>query len=76
MGKYTSPERASLVKSLLDSMGVENQMLNDTAMAVLPHIPNAIKIIVRGEDYERAKELLEARFDKAEFMKESCDTDE
>ena len=71
LAKFTSPERANLIKALLDSAGIDNQLLNETSMQVLPHIPNAIQLVVRGEDYERAKAFLEAKFDKGEFMMEA-----
>lgn len=71
LAKFTSPERANLIKALLDSAGIDNQLLNETSMQVLPHIPNAIQLVVRAEDYDRAKAFLEAKFDNGEFMTEA-----
>lgn len=71
LAKFTSAERAQLTKALLDSMGIENQIIHDTAMSVLPPMPNQIVIVVNASDFDRAKELLEAKFDKNEFMLES-----
>ncbi len=71
LAKFTSTNRAELVKSLLDSMGIENQILNETAAAMMPMLPNAIQIVVNAVDYARAKEIMEAKFDMTEFAAES-----
>lgn len=69
--KFTSVNRANLVKALLDSAGIENQIINDTAASMMPMLGNAIQIIVNAGDYDRAREIMEAKFDKTEFAAES-----
>lgn len=71
MAKFTSVNRANVVKALLDSVGIDNQIINDTAVSMMPMLGNGIQIIVNAGDYDRAKEVMEAKFDKAEFVAES-----
>jgi bifunctional DNase/RNase len=62
---YGSIEEAQVIKALLDSMGVENQITNDTAVMVMPYLGKDVKIIVNAVDYDRARALLDAGFDHA-----------
>ena len=71
LAKFTSVNRAAVVKALLDSVGIDNQIINDTAVSMMPMLGNGIQIIVNAEDYDRAKEVMEAKFDKTEFAFES-----
>lgn len=72
LAKFSSADRARLMKTLLDSMGVASQVINDTAATmVIPPISNSVRLVVNADDYDRAKEALEAKFDKKEFMVEA-----
>lgn len=74
LARFASAEKAQIVKSMLDSMGVECQVVNDIAADILPMLKGDIKIIVNAADYERAKKILHAKFDaevlKTEWMEE------
>ena len=60
-------EQAQVVKALLDSMGVENQIVNDIAADILPMLERDIRIIVNTSDLPRAREIMKAKFDKDSF---------
>ena len=58
---YTSPSELAVVRSLLDSEGIETVVLNENIIQVQPFLSNAvggIKLLVLDEDYERAVEIL------------------
>ncbi len=69
---FSSLERAQVVKSMLDSMGIESQLIDDTGTRVLPMLPEAsrIKIIVNAGDYDKAGKVLSGSFDAADFAAE------
>ena len=60
-------EQAQVVKAMLDSMGVENQIVNDIAADILPMLERDIRIIVNTSDLPRAREIMKAKFDKDSF---------
>lgn len=66
--KFRSTNRAAIFKTMLDSMGVESQLINDTASnVVLPMMFNDVRLIVRSDDVEHAREILKAKFDPNEL---------
>ena len=69
LARFSSVEEAQVMKTFLDSAGIENQITNDTSQGVLPVFENSIKIIVNSGDYKKAVDILNAKFDKTE-MKE------
>lgn len=60
-------EQAQVVKAMLDSMGVNNQIVNDIAADILPMLERDIRIIVNTADLPKAKRLMKAKFDKESF---------
>ncbi len=68
LAKYGSLEEAQVIKALLDSLGVENQIVNDTAALIMPYLEGDVRIVVNSVDYDRARKLLDAKFDRAEFI--------
>ena len=60
-------EQAQVVKAMLDSMGVKNQIVNDIAADILPRLERDIRIIVNTADLPKAKLLMKAKFDKESF---------
>jgi hypothetical protein len=69
--EYNSVEIAGLTKAMLDSMGVENEIIHDTTAGLLTPMHSGVKILVREKDYDRAMALLEAKYDKEEFKEET-----
>lgn len=59
--KYATLEEAQVVSVMLDSMGIENQIMNETAVQVMPYLGPDIYIVVNSTDYEKAKEILDAK---------------
>ena len=60
-------------KSLLESGGVECELINETVSDVLPlqnELMN-VKLAVAEKDAEKAREILSAKFDQQEFDTES-----
>ncbi len=68
LAKYGSIEEAQVIKALLDSMGVDNQIVNDTAAQIMPYLESDVRIVVNAVDYDRARQLLDTRFDGREFV--------
>ncbi len=68
LAKYGSLEEAQVIKALLDSMGVENQIVNDTAALIMPYLEHDVRIVVNAIDYDRARQLLDAKFDRADII--------
>ncbi|HIW97100.1 MAG TPA: DUF2007 domain-containing protein [Candidatus Tidjanibacter gallistercoris] len=67
VARFSSMEQAQVVKAMLDSMGVENQIVNDIAADILPMLERDIRIIVNTSDLPRAREIMKAKFDKDSF---------
>lgn len=58
---YTSQSELAIVRSLLDSEGIETFVLNENLIQVQPFLSNAvggIRLQVLEEDYDRANEVL------------------
>ena len=68
VARFSSMEQAQVVKAMLDSMGVNNQIVNDIAADILPMLERDIRIIVNTADLPKAKQLMKAKFDKESFM--------
>lgn len=71
---YTMNE-ALVVKSLLDSMGINNQIIS-SATPIMPYVMVKVDpyaVVVNASDYERANELLEAEFEKSDIGVESAE---
>ena len=67
VARFSSMEQAQVVKAMLDSMGVNNQIVNDIAADILPMLERDIRIIVNTADLPKAKQLMTAKFDKESF---------
>lgn len=70
---FPTTGEALIYKTLLESNGIDAELLNETSSDVLP-LQNEmmeIKLIVRESDAAKAKEILEAQFDQEEFDTES-----
>ena len=63
VARFSSMEQAQVVKAMLDSMGVNNQIAAD----ILPMLERDIRIIVNTADLPKAKQLMKAKFDKESF---------
>lgn len=60
---FTYPSEAYIAKSHLDAEGIDCFITNENLLTINPLLSNAVggvKLMVREEDYERAKEILEA----------------
>lgn len=68
LARFSSFEQAQVVKALLDSMGIDNEIMNAMAAQVMPYLESDIRIMVNSKDYASAKRLLEAKFDKKELI--------
>ena len=53
VARFSSMEQAQVVKAMLDSMGVNNQIVNDIAADILPMLERDIRIIVNTADLPR-----------------------
>lgn len=56
-----------MVKAMLDSMGVENEIVNDITADVLPMLENDVRIIVNNRDLPLAQQIMHAKFDKDKY---------
>ena len=54
VARFSSMEQAQVVKAMLDSMGVNNQIVNDIAADILPMLERDIRIIVNTADLPKA----------------------
>lgn len=64
---------ALIYKTLLESNGIEAELMNETSSDVLP-LQNdlmEIKLAVREADAQQAEKILDAKFDQEEFDVES-----
>lgn len=64
---------AIVYKTLLDGAGIDSKLLNETINSVLPLNTGftQIYLVVREEDEKKAKEIINAHFDKRDFVEES-----
>lgn len=67
LAKFSSIEQVYVVTAMLDAMGIENMVVNDISADVLPMLERDVKIIVNNADYQKAKEIMAAKFDKESF---------
>lgn len=67
LAKFATLEEAQVVMALLDSMGVNAQILNDTVAMIMPYLESDVRIIVNTEDYDKARVLLDARFNNTDI---------
>ena len=67
LARFSSMEEAQVVKAMLDSMGIESQIVNDIAADILPMLEGDIKIIVNRSSLQQARKILAAKFDKNKF---------
>ena len=70
---FPTAGEALFYKSLLESGGVECELINETVSDVLPlqnELMN-VKLAVAEKDAEKAREILSAKFDQQEFDTES-----
>lgn len=70
---FSSVGEAIIYQSLLESNGIECQLLNETSADVFPIQGEltAIRLIVNEADVEQAEAILSAKFDQTEFDTES-----
>lgn len=60
---FTYPAEAFALMAMLDSEGIENQLFNQNTVNSDPFLSNSIggvRLMVREEDFEKAKPLVEA----------------
>ena len=70
---FSSTGEALIYKTLLESNGIDAEVLNETSSDVLP-LQNElmeVKLAVRAADAAKAQEILDAKFDEEEFEVES-----
>ena len=67
VARFASMDQAQVVKAMLDSMGVDNQIVNDIAADILPMLERDVRIIVNTSDLPKAKQLMKAKFDRESF---------
>lgn len=72
---FDTSGEAEIVRSLLESAGVESELLNEVMSAMLPLQSDffSIRLVINEDDEERAKEILAAKFDTEEFDIEEFD---
>ncbi len=63
---FDSLEEAWVIKGLLDSVGIESQVINETVARMIPVMGDIglVRIVVNAADYERAVAALEADFER------------
>lgn len=65
--RFTRAGEAHVVKSLLDSFGLETELRGEESASLFPDNPISdfgIELIARAEDVSRIEKLLAAKFDK------------
>ena len=53
---------AEMTASILRSAGIECQVLDENVSMVMPYLSKIVRLVVRAEDEERAREVLNAQF--------------
>lgn len=53
---------AEMTASILRSAGIECQVLDENVSMVMPYLNKIVRLVVRAEDEERAREILNAQF--------------
>lgn len=67
IARPSSLEQAYIMQSMFSAMGVESQIVNDISADILPMLERDVRIIINSSDYERARKLMDAKFDKDSF---------
>lgn len=70
LAKYASLEEAQVINAMLESMGIDNEIMNDLAAQILPNLEGDVRIVVNSKDYDKAKTLLEAKIAKPSVVGE------
>lgn len=52
---------AEMTASILRSAGIECQVLDENVSMVMPYLNKIVRLVVRAEDEERAREVLNAQ---------------
>ena len=68
---FPTAGEALIYKSLLESGGVECELINETVSDVLPLQNELMNVKLAVKDAEKAREILSAKFDQQEFDTES-----
>ena len=53
---------AEMTASILRSAGIECQVLDENVSMVMPYLNKIVRLVVRAEDEERAREVLNVQF--------------
>lgn len=53
---------AEMTASILRSAGIDCQVLDENVSMVMPYLNKIVRLVVRAEDEERAREVLNAQF--------------
>lgn len=63
---FNTGGEAAVMKSLLDSAGIDSFIKNDATSVVLPMLNESVgvRLVIRTEDVERAEEFLRAKVSK------------
>ena len=73
MGRFSTPGEAAIYQTLLESAGIPAMSVGEFMNTIYPlgDSWSGIELRVAPEDEERAREVLAAHFDEAEFERES-----
>lgn len=61
LAEYNTITEAEIAKSMLDSAGIWSTIRNEYMSAIYPIGTMPAQVVVRKEDYEKAKDLLQHR---------------
>lgn len=61
LAEYNTITEAEIAKSMLDSAGIWSTIRNEYMSAIYPIGTMPAQVVVREEDYEKAKDLLQHR---------------
>ena len=53
---------AEMTASILRSAGIDCQVLDENVSMVMPYLNKIVRLVVRAEDEERAREVLNTQF--------------
>ena len=70
VGDYSTTSEAEIVKSLLNSLGIDSFIRNSSMSNILPSIPlgaGTIELLVRTKDYDKSIDILNSKFDKKDM---------
>lgn len=61
LATFTSSIRANIVASMLRSMDIEVEVVNEISTNMIPYLnDNNVKLLIKECDYEKARKLLDA----------------